>query len=484
MIWVAKTLSFERRRMAGARYSRHPPTYPRCAVVVALLYCTDAHPTYARNFADAGVSRADILLDDPIATLRRLPTNRGGRREGAISAEAVSIESSIGRSIVDTETSSGSAGGQKVRFITHSDNVAEHEFLAYLLSVAGIGERDRVACVDTDPAAVMVSFPRACETLGTREAYCVSVGANFEDCARLLARLEPTALVSVPSIIRRLLGAMRRNPVRSIRSIIYIGEGMSARARAIVEDELGAEVFSYYGTSETSAIGIECRAHSGVHLMSSRHVFELDTRTPSPSGSRGDTGRSDRGFHPHPNLPPSRGKELHHKDKDHTSSYDPLMGDLIATTLEQRGLPLLRYRLGDLVRVLPGRCACGLDDPRVDVLGRSGMFASILGSKIHHGALLDSLQRSGLDGPLQTTLTTEQNREVMTLRVADTNRTGRGAGQDAMMRAIMADHADIEFLADSGLLDLRFEFKPISELLEERKANSLTDLRERDGDAP
>ena len=408
-----------------------------------LLHCMDTHPTYARNFRDAGVSRADILLDDPITTLRRLSII-GADAVRELSAEAGSIGSSIGRSIVDTETSSGSAGGQKVRFITHSDNVAEHEFLAYLLSVAGIGERDRVACVDTDPAAVMVSFPRACETLGTREAYCVSVGANFEDCARLLARLEPTALVSVPSIIRRLLGAMRRNPVRSIRSVVYIGEGMSARTRAIVEDELGAEVFSYYGTSETSAIGIECRAHTGVHLMSSRHVFELDTRG-------------------------------HDRDGE---------GDLIATTLEQRGLPLLRYRLGDLVRVLSGRCACGLDDPRVDVLGRSGMFASILGSKIHHGALLDSLQRSGLDGPLQATLTTEQNREVMTLHVADSNSAGQGVGQDAMMRAIMADHADIEFLVDSGLLDLRFEFRPMSELLEERKANSLTDLRESGGDAP
>lgn len=408
-----------------------------------LLYCMDAHPTYARNFRDAGVSRADILLDDPVTTLRRLPII-GADAVRALSAEAVSIGSSIGRPIVDTETSSGSAGGQKVRFITHADNVAEHEFLAYLLSVAGIGERDRVACVDTDPAAVMVSFPRACETLGTREAYCVSVGANFEDCARLLGRLEPTALVSVPSIIQRLLGAMRRNPVRSIHSVVYIGEGMSARTRAIVEDELGAEVFSYYGTSETSAIGIECGAHAGVHLMSSRHVFELDARG-------------------------------HDRDGE---------GDLIATTLEQRGLPLLRYRLGDLVRVRPGRCACGLKDPRVDVLGRSEMFASILGSKIHHGALLDSLQRSGLDGPLQVALTTEGNREVMTLRVADSNSTGQGVGQDTMLQAIMADHTDIEFLADSGLLDLRFEFRPMSELLEERKANSLTDLRESGGDAP
>ena len=102
------------------------------------------------------------------------------------------------------------------------------------------------------------------------------------------------------------------------------------------------------------------------------------------------------------------------------------------------------------------------------------MFASILGSKIHHGALLGSLQRAGLDGPLQVTLTTESGRDVLMMRVSDANR----AAQAAMLQALMADHADIEFLADSGLLDLRFEFAPISDLLSERKANSLTDLRE------
>ena len=406
-----------------------PPPADPSALRDALLHCMDAHPTYARNFADAGISRADVLLNNPIATLRRLPI-MDADAVNALSAEAVSAA----RAIVDTETSSGSAGGRKIRFITRADDIAEHEFLARLLSIAGIGERDRVACADTDPAAVMVSFPRACEILGARESYCVSVGADFADCARLLARLQPTALISVPSIIQRLIGAMRAHPVPSIRKVVYIGEGMSPRTRAGVENALGAEVFSYYGTSETSAIGIECRAHTGVHLMSSRHLFELDTR----GHDWGETG------------------------------------DLIATTLDQRGLPLLRYRVGDLVRIIPGRCSCGLKDPRVDVLGRSGMFASILGSKIHHGALLGSLQRAGLDGPLQATLTAESGRDVMTLRVSDANRNA----QAAMLRALMADHADIEFLADSGFLDLRFEFAPISELLNERKANSLTDLRE------
>ena len=77
----------------------------------------------------------------------------------------------------------------------------------------------------------------------------------------------------------------------------------------------------------------------------------------------------------------------------------PDRGELIVTTLVQKALPLLRYRLGDLVRLRPGACACGLDDPRIDVLGRSEMFASILGSKIHHHSIHE---KPGTGGPQWT----------------------------------------------------------------------------------
>ena len=254
----------------------------------------------------------------------------------------------------------GTTGGGKIRFISYEDDVAEHEFLARLLRTCGIGRDDRVACLDTDPAAVMVSFPRACELVPTAESYCVSAGAGFGRSLRLLSRLRPTALVSVPSIIERTLDAAgeSRSPTPdSIRRVIYIGEGMDDALRRRVQESLGAEVFSYYGASETSALGIECAAHSGIHLFGSRTLFEVE------------------------------------RERD-----DSERGELIVTTLVQRALPLLRYRLGDLVRLRPGTCACGLNEPRIDVLGRSEMFASILGSKIHHQAIYESLARVGLSG--------------------------------------------------------------------------------------
>ena len=392
-----------------------------------MVYCVDRFPTYQRLFETTGISKDTVLSEDPAQLLRWFPILESGDIHSLSSESLDSVDS-----IVDTETSSGTSGGRKIRYITHDDNLAEHHFLAGLLAIAGVTQSDRVACVDTDPASVMVSFPWACELLGTSESYCISTGTSFEDSLPLLERLRPTVLISVPSIIQRLLADDTSTPIESVRKVVFIGEGMSQKTRDRIAENFGAEVHSYYGSSETSAIGIECSAHAGVHLMSSRHVFEIDT-----------CGHQDR------------------------------TGELIVTTLAQRGLPLLRYRLGDLVRVRDGHCGCGLDDPRVDILGRSDPFASILGSKIHHGGLLNSLNSVGLEGPLQVELSTEDRTEVMTLRLSDANITRA----DSMRQSVLADHTDVEFLCSSGFLDIRFEFQPLARLLTTRKSDRLIDLR-------
>ena len=412
----------------------HPIAQPSAEELSALrrmmLHCLRHFPTYQRIFHDARITHHHIESGDPLEVLQSLPII-GADELHSISMEAVSAIDTI----VDTETSSGTTSGGKIRFISYEDDATEHQLLAGLLRTCGIGPDDRVACLDTDPAAVMISFPRACELVPTVESYCVSTGAGFERSLQLLSRLEPTALVSVPSIIERTLDAAResRSPIPdSVRRVIYIGEGMDTALRVRVQATLGAEVFSYYGSSETSALGIECPAHAGIHLFGSHTLFEMEMDPAAP---------------------------------DH--------GELIVTTLVQRALPLLRYRLGDLVRLRPGVCACGLDEPRIDVFGRSEMFASVLGSKIHYHSIHQSLARVGLGGPLQIVLEKKPSSEVMRLVVADYN----SHIKEKMLRAVLTDHQDVEFLHDSGLLDLRVELLPPSELLHDRKMNRLTDLR-------
>ena len=409
--------------------SLRPLSAPSASEIAALgemmRYCYALFPTYRKKFDAAGACPGDIERR-PLETLHSLPV-MGTDELRRVSAEAVGAVEGI----VDTEISSGSTGGGKTRFISYEDDLAEHEFLAELLRICGVGADDRVACLDTDPAAVMVSFPRACEVLGTAESYCLGMGAEFGPSMSLLRRLRPSVLVSVPSIIERALGSGGARP-DSIRRVICVGEGVSAGLRESVKRELGAEVFSYYGASETSALGIECAAHSGIHLPTSRHLFEIE-------------------------LDPAAPDE----------------GELVVTTLVQRALPLLRYRLGDAVKLIEGRCGCGLDAPRVEVLGRSDMFASILGSKIHYRAIRRSLARVGVAGPMQVHLRIEDGAEAMELLMADYNR----ALEEEALTAILDEHPDVEFLHDSGALKIRFEFRPAAELLRDRKPDRLVDMR-------
>ncbi len=411
-----------------------PSDMERTALRRTMLHCMDNFPSYLKIFAGLGIERADICSEDPMRLLGRLPVMNDELLR-KVSAEAVSADLSI----VDTETSSGTTGGTasgaKIRFITSEDDRADHEFLAALLSVCGIGAGDRVACVDTDPAAVMVSFPRACEILGVSEAYSLSVGADPGQCIALMERLRPTVLISVPSIIERLIhfiDGVPKSLKESINKAIYIGEGMSDQMRSEAEFAFGAEVFSYYGSSETSALGVECRAHAGVHIYRSRHILEMRS-----DGSAPDTG------------------------------------DLILTTLAQHGLPLLRYRLGDRITMLGADCGCGSQDPLISVLGRSGLYASILGSKIHYQSILGALLDAGLRGPLRIVLDSVGGREIMRLLIADSNSGTEGC----LLNAVLDSNADIGFLSDAGMLDVRLELRPIQSLAASRKTNALIDRR-------
>ena len=47
-------------------------------------------------------------------------------------------------------------------------------------------------------------------------------------------------------------------------------------------------------------------------------------------------------------------------------------GELVITTVGMEALPLLRYRTGDVTRLLPGPCPCGSETVRLDLVRRKG----------------------------------------------------------------------------------------------------------------
>ena len=117
----------------------------------------------------------------------------------------------------------------------------------------------------------------------------------------------------------------------------------------------GIELFDHIGEAQIGPVAGECRAHQGMHLSANDLFFEFvdpSSREPAKPGA---------------------------------------VGELIATHLGPRALPLVRYAPGDAYRILDGDCPCGNPAPRVEFFGQVGAIRKIKGVLIHPIAIADFL---------------------------------------------------------------------------------------------
>ena len=399
-----------------------------------LLHCVSSFDVYARLFDEAGISIGDVLEGEPMEVLRALPI-MGPEAFGLLMEESLAV----GSQIIDMETSSGTTGPRKRRFISYADDVSETGFLAEMFRVCGVDASDRVACLDTDPLTLMVSFTKALDLLGVEEAYAYCAGNDFDSMLAALPTLDPTLIIAVPSIIERCLGSLKRRygeaSAPSLRRFLYVGEPLSASTRAELVSAFGVEVFGYYGASETSALGIECSAHDGIHLFADRNVFEM--------------------------LPLD------------SAAAD---GEIVVTTLQQETLPLLRYPLRDEIVLRQGECACGRDTgrfPRVDVVGRVGDSVSILGAKISYNGVLRAVYAHAEDvGPMRLVVSRE-DKERLSVVLPE----GLRRDEASMRLSLIRSQPDVDFLVASGYLMLEFSFVEDDFFADGRKARRIVDER-------
>ena len=99
-----------------------------------------------------------------------------------------------------------------------------------------------------------------------------------------------------------------------------------------VRSALGVETRNIYGTSELGYVAVSCDKHRAMHIIES--FFEVEI------------------FH------------------DGRIVQDGQIGEVVITDLTNSAMPLIRYKVGDIGRILPGACGCGRDTKRLEILGR------------------------------------------------------------------------------------------------------------------
>ena len=154
--------------------------------------------------------------------------------------------------------------------------------------------------------------------------------------ARWLEQAEAHCLVAAPAQLANLLKWFPIAGPKNLAGVLSSAEPLDAALGQSLRQHWQCEVLDHYGLTETAYGGaVECTAHNGFH------VRELDVfiEIVDISGS----------------------KVLPHGQA----------GEVVITTLQREAMPLVRYRTGDVARILLGPCACGSPLRRLGpVLGR------------------------------------------------------------------------------------------------------------------
>lgn len=235
---------------------------------------------------------------------------------------------------VVTLDSSGTTGDPKRLYFTADDQELTIDFFMQGMSLlTSPGERVLILLPCERPGGIGDLLYKALVRLG---AVPIKHGIvkSLPDTLEKLSETRADVLVGIPIQVLSLAKYWKSKgakPPLNVKRMLLSTDYVSQAIIQEVKKNWGCEVFRYYGMTEMGlGGGIECRRHQGYHLYMGDFLFEIVDPF---------TGEV---------LPPGQ------------------YGEVVFTTLTRRGMPLIRYRTGDISRFLPEKCPCGSILPRMD----------------------------------------------------------------------------------------------------------------------
>lgn len=267
--------------------------------------------------------------------------------------------------IIDYTTTSGTLGDPVTFVLTENDlqRLAYNESIS--LACAGGNSTEIYQLMTTIDRRFMAGLAYF---LGARKmgAGMVRVGSGIPELQwDTIQRIAPTAIIAVPSFILKLIDYAEANAIElsktSIKKAICIGEPI--RNSEFELNTLGKrithkwpiELYSTYASTEMGAAFTECE-HK-------------------------------RGGHHHPEL-----LIVEFLDEQNNPVKEGESGEITITTLGVEGMPLLRFKTGDVAVYDSSACACGRTTLRLGpILGRKKQMIKYKGTSLYPSAFYDIL---------------------------------------------------------------------------------------------
>ena len=323
-----------------------------------VIYLDQHSPFYKELFHAHGIKIADIkTLDD----LTKIPTTTKEdlqlRNDDFICVPR--------HKIIEYSSTSGTLGSPVTVTLTENDldRLAYNEYASFT-STGGSAEDiyQLMLTLDRQFMAGMAYYS------GIRKigAGIIRLGPGVPSLQwETILRLKPTAIVAVPSFIVKLIQFENEHHIdinsTSIKKAICIGENIRNTDFSLnilgkkITEAWNIQLYSTYASTEMQTAFAECREGRGGHHQPELLILEL-------------------------------------LDENNRQVASGQPGEVTITTLGVEGMPLLRYKTGDICQYYEEPCACGRNTVRLSpVVGRKKQMIKYKGTTLYPPALFDLL---------------------------------------------------------------------------------------------
>lgn len=326
----------------------------------ALHYLSTNSKFYQRLFSTHNISLDEILT---IEDLQKIPvTTKEDLQKFNTDFICVGKDE-----IIDYVTTSGTLGNPVTFVLTDHDldRLAYNEYLSF--STAGCTRKDVLQLMTTIDRRFMAGLAYF---MGARELGMgiARVGNGIPELQwDTIKRINSNCGMVVPSFLMKLIDFAEKNGINHHKSTlskcICIGEALrtpdnfdlNTLGKKIHEKWPNLELYSTYASTEMQASFTDCEHFCGGHLQPELIIVEfLDDN----------------------NQPVAEGEP----------------GEVTITNLGVEGMPLLRFKTGDICYHYTEPCSCGRNTVRLSsILGRKGQMIKYKGTTLYPPALFDIL---------------------------------------------------------------------------------------------
>ncbi|MCX8044477.1 MAG: phenylacetate--CoA ligase [Desulfobacterota bacterium] len=322
--------------------------------------------------------------------------------------------------------SSGTTGIPIINPSTRNDIRQWGNIMARCYCAAGLTDQD---VIQITPSFGLFNggfgFHYGAETLG---AMIIPIGAG-----RTLLQLKfirdfnVTAITAIASYPLRIIEVAEKEgfdfKATKLKVGIFGAEVWSDEVRRRIEAAMSIETFDIIGMTETGGVGlgIDCSYHNGIHVWEDDYLIEIinpETGEPVPDGHE---------------------------------------GEMVITTLNREGLPLVRYRTRDITAILSReRCACGRTSLRIQRLkGRNDDMLKIKGVNFYPSQLESILMKHPqIANHYQIVLEKSKGRDTITLMIETRGNVSQSLSEEIAMQIydLLGFHVDKLDLLPEGTL--------------------------------